>query len=104
MHVREDSGLTCRHAAVHIGVMPTSSQFAGLARSWRPSGLTQAEASRQIGIDQSTLNKIESGERGSATWVLERMRAAYGLSPADVAAGVSALAADHEARRADGEL
>jgi hypothetical protein len=32
------------------------------------------------------------------------MRAAYGLSPADVAAGVSALAADHEARRAEGEL
>jgi hypothetical protein len=31
-----------------------------------------------------------------------RTRAAYGLSPADVAAGVSALAADYEARRAAG--
>ncbi len=82
--------------------MPTSSSFASLARSWRPAGITQAEASRRIGIDQSTLNKIEHGERGSATWVLDRMRAAYGLSPAAVAAGVSALAADHEARRAAG--
>ena len=81
--------------------MPTSSRFADLARSWRPDGLTQAEASRLLRVVPSTLNKIEQGERGAAPWVLDRMAEVYGLAPDDIAAGVAALAADYEARRAD---
>ena len=83
--------------------MTTTYAFASLARSWRPAGLSQAKASRLLCIGRSTLNKIEHGERGAATWVLDRMREVYSLSPADIAAGVSALAADYEARRVAGE-
>lgn len=82
--------------------MPTSSRFAELARSWRPDGLTQADASRLLRVVPSTLCKIETGERGAAPWVLDRMAEVYGLTDADIADGVSALAADYEARRADG--
>ena len=96
------AGLTSCHALGYIAPMPTSSRFAELARSWRPDGLTQAEASRLLRVVPSTLCKIEQGERGAATWVLDRMVEVYGLTPADIAAGVAALAADYEARRADG--
>ncbi len=95
-------GLTRCHALGYIALMPTSSRFAELARSWRPDGLTQADASRLLRVVPSTLCKIETGERGAAPWVLDRMADVYGLTPADIADGVSALAADYEARRADG--
>ena len=83
--------------------MTTSHGFASLARSWRPAGLSQAEASRRLRVGRSTLNKIEHGERGAATWVLDRMRAVYALGEADIAAGVAALAADRARRVAGGE-
>jgi transcriptional regulator with XRE-family HTH domain len=83
--------------------MTTSPAFASLARSWRPAGLTQAEASRLLCIAPSTLNKIEHGVRGGASWVLYRMRTVYALGDDDIAAGLAALAADRALRMAGEE-
>jgi len=52
---------------------------------WRQeNGLSQAEASRRIGISRQTLFEIENGKRIPAhKKVIRKIHAATGLSPAD---------------------
>jgi transcriptional regulator with XRE-family HTH domain len=74
--------------------MSSDAPFAVLARNWRGrTDLKQAEAARVLGIDQSTLNKIEAGTRRASMTILDRMKEIYTLSDREVVEGVGAMAA-----------
>jgi len=63
-----------------------------LARKWRATTtLNQSEAADALGIHQSTLTKIEGGDRRPSLSLLKKMGDLYSLTPADLAEGVSVM-------------
>jgi transcriptional regulator with XRE-family HTH domain len=63
-------------------------------REWRlHRGLTQVQASERIGVDQSTIAKIEQGKLPYNEDFLERAALAYGCEPGDLIS-VNPLAPD----------
>lgn len=56
-------------------------------RQWRKkAGLSQEAAADRVGIDRTTLSKIESGKVPYNQDLLERLAFAYGCEPADLIA------------------
>jgi transcriptional regulator with XRE-family HTH domain len=54
-------------------------------REWRAfRGLTQIEAAERIGIDQSTIAKLELGKLPYNEDILDRIAFAYGCEPSDL--------------------
>ena len=81
-----------RYGWVYYGTMSCDAPSALLARKWRATTtLNQSEAADALGIHQSTLTKIEGGDRRPSLSLLKKMSALYSLTPDDLAEGVMVM-------------